>query len=63
MDFPMNEIWIIFVEILHKACSGFFKFWLDFELLAKIKRDLVSTRSHETGLSITQDLNKTRFWR
>ena len=36
-----------------KGCVGFFKFCLDLELFAKIKKDLVSTQ-----LLITQDLNK-----
>ena len=43
-----------------KTCSGFFLFCLDLELLAKIKKDLVSTHSLFTFLLITQDLNKIK---
>ena len=39
-----------------KECVGFFLFYLDLELFAKIKKDLVSTHSFFTFLSITQDL-------
>ena len=42
-----------------KGCVEFFVFYLDFELFAKIKKDLVSTHSFVTLLLITQDLNKT----
>ena len=37
-----------------------FLFCLDLELLAKIKKDLVSTNSFFTLLLITQDLNKIK---
>ena len=37
-----------------------FLFYLDLELLAKIKKDLVSTNSFFTLILITQDLNKTK---
>ena len=37
-----------------------FLFYLDLELLAKIKKDLVSTNSFFTLLLITQDLNKIK---
>ena len=40
-----------------KRCVGFFKFYLDLELFAKIIKDLVSTNSIFTLLLITQDLN------
>ena len=43
-----------------KARVGFLKFYLDFELLEKVKKDLVSTLSVFTLLLITQDLNKIR---
>ena len=43
-----------------KGCEGLFKFYLDLELFAKIKKDLVSTRSFLTRLLITQDLNKMK---
>ena len=39
---------------------GFFLFYLDLELFAKIKKDLVSTHSFFTLLLITQDLNKIK---
>ena len=43
-----------------KACVGFFLFYLDLELFAKIKKDLVSTHSFFTLLLITQDLNEIK---
>ena len=43
-----------------KGCVGFFLFYLDLELFAKIKKDLVSTHSFFTLLLITQDLNKIK---
>ena len=43
-----------------KGCVGFFLFYLDLELFAKIKKDLVSTHSFFALLLITQDLNKTK---
>ena len=42
-----------------KACVGFFLSYLDLELFAKIRKDLVSTHSFFT-LLITQDLNKIK---
>ena len=39
---------------------GIFLFCLDLDLLAKIKKDLVSTHSQKPVLSITQDLNKKK---
>ena len=45
---------------VYKRVSGFFLFCLDLELLAKIKKDVVSTHSFFTFLSITQDLNKIK---
>ena len=38
----------------------FFLFYLDLELFAKIKKDLVFTHSFFTLLLITQDLNKRK---
>ena len=38
-----------------------FLFYLELELFAKIKKDLVSTHSEKPGLSITQDLNKIKI--
>ena len=43
-----------------KKYVGFFLFYLDIELLAKIKKDLVSTDSFFTLSLITQDLNKIK---
>ena len=44
----------------YKGCVGFFIIYLDLELFAKIKEDLVSTHSCFKFLLITQDLNKTK---
>ena len=41
-----------------KGCVGNFLFYLDLELFAKIKKDLVSTHLFFTLLLITQDLNE-----
>ena len=41
-------------------CVGFLKVYLDLELFGKIRKDLVSTHSFFTLLSITQDLNKIK---
>ena len=38
----------------------FFKFCLDLELFAKIKKDLVSTHLFFTPVLITQDINKIK---
>ena len=43
-----------------KECVGFLKFCSEFELLAEIKKDLVSTHSQKSDLSITQDLDKIK---
>ena len=59
---------IFFAETSHmfstyqstKACVGFVLFYLDLELFAKIKKDLVSTHSLFTLLLITQDLNNKK---
>ena len=42
-----------------KVC-GIFLFYLDLELFAKFKKDLVSTHSFFTLILITQDLNKIK---
>ena len=44
----------------YKRVCGVFPFYLDLELFAKIKKDLVSTHSFFTLLLITQDLNKIK---
>ena len=45
---------------VYKRVCGIFLFYLDLELFAKIKKDLVSTYSFFTLLLITQDLKKIR---
>ena len=45
---------------VYKRVCGIFLFYLDLELFAKIKKDLVSTHSVFTLLLITQDLNKMK---
>ena len=50
----------LFTNVYTKGCVRFFKFYLDLELFAKMKKDLVSTHSLFTLLLITQDLNKIK---
>ena len=45
---------------VYKRVFGIFLFCLDLELFAKVKKDLVSTHSIFTLLSITQGLNKVK---
>ena len=45
-------------QCLPEGVWDFFKFCLDLELIAKIKKDLVST--HSSFTLITQDLNKMK---
>ena len=45
---------------VYKRVSEIFLFYLDLELFAKVKKDLVSTHSFFTLLLITQDLNKIK---
>ena len=45
---------------VYKRVCEIFLFYLDVELFAKIKKDLVSTHSFFTFLLITQDLNKVK---
>ena len=45
---------------VYKRVVGFFKFYLDLYLFAKIKKGLVSTHFFFTLLLITQDLNKIK---
>ena len=45
---------------VYKRVCGIFLFYLDLELFAKIKKDLVSTHSFFTLLLITEDLNKIK---
>ena len=44
----------------YKRMCGFFLFYLDLELFAKILKNLVSTHSIFTVVLITQDLNKIK---
>ena len=48
------------LTIVYKRVCGIFLFYLDLELFAKIKKDLVSTYSFFTLSVITQDLNKIK---
>ena len=50
----------LLTNVYKRVFGIFFLFGLDLELFAKIKNDLVSTHSKKPGLSITQDLNKTK---
>ena len=45
---------------VYKRVCGIFLFYLDLELFAKIKKDLVSTHSFLTLLLKNQDLNKMK---
>ena len=45
---------------VYKRVCGIFLFYLDLELYAKIRNDLVSTHSFFTLLLITQGLNKIK---
>ena len=51
---------LVFYQCLQKNVWGFFLFYLDLELFAKIKKYLVSTHSFFTLLLITQDLIKIK---
>ena len=46
------------LTIVYKSVCGIFLFYLDIELFAKFKKDLVCTQSFSTLLLITQDLSK-----
>ena len=58
--FSWNFARVSYLPTSTKLCLGFFLFCLDLELLAKIKKDLVSMHSFFTFLLITQDLNKIK---
>ena len=47
-------------QCLQKGVQGFFLFYLDLELFAKIKKELVSAHSLFTFLLKTQDLKKKK---
>ena len=55
--FCWNFAHVFYLPLSKKVYVGFFLFYLDLELFAKIKKDLVSTHSFFTLLLITQDLN------
>ena len=54
--FLPNFAHVFYLPMFTKGCVGFFLFYLDLELFAKIKQDLVSTHSLFKLLLITQDL-------
>ena len=56
--FCWNLANVSYLQMSTKKCLGFFSFFSDLEVFAKVKKDLVSTHSHKPGFSITQDLNK-----
>ena len=58
--FCWNFAHLFYLPLSKKRCVGFFLFYLDLELFAKIKKDLVSTHSFFTLSLITQDLNKIK---
>ena len=58
--FCWNFTHVSYLPMSTKEYVEFFLFYLDIELFAKIKKDLVSTLSFFTLLSITQDLNEIK---
>ena len=56
--FYWNLAHVFYLPMSTKGCVGIFLFYLDLELFAKIKKDLVSTHLFFTLLLITQDLNE-----
>ena len=58
--FCWNFAHVFYLPVSTKGCVGIFLFYLDLELLAKLKKDLVSTHSFFTLLLITQDLHKIK---
>ena len=58
--FCWNFAHVFYLPLSKKGCVGFFKFYLDLELFAKIKKDLVSSNSFFTLLVISQDLSKIK---
>ena len=59
-NYPTVQYFLLELCMSTKVCVGFFSFYLDLELFAKIKKDLVSIHSLFTLLLITQDLNKIK---
>ena len=58
--FYWNLAHVFYLPMSTKGCVGIFLFYLDLELFAKIKKDLVSKHSYFTLLLITQGLNKIK---
>ena len=55
-NFSWNFAHVSYLTISPKGCPGFYIFCLELELLAKIKKYLISTHSPKPGLSIAPDL-------
>ena len=58
--FCWNFAHVSYLPMSTKGCSRLFLFYLELELFAKIKKDLVSTHSQKPGFPITQNLNKIK---
>ena len=58
--FCWNFAHVFYLPLPKEGCVGFFSFYMDLELFAKIEKDLVSTHSFFTLLLITQYLNKIK---
>ena len=56
--FLLNFAHVFYLPLSKKGCMGFFLFYLDLELFAKIKKQLGSTHLFFALSLITQDLNK-----
>ena len=54
--FCWNFAHLSYLPMSTKGCSGFFKFFLDLELVAKIENDLVFTHPQKPVFWITPDL-------
>ena len=58
--FCWNFAHVFYLPMSTKGCVGFFLFYLDLELFAKINKDLVSTHLLFALLLIIQDLIKIK---
>ena len=58
--FSWNFAHVFYLPLSKKGYVGFFLFYSDLELFAKITKDLPSSHSFFTLLLITQDLNKIK---
>ena len=58
--FCRNFAHVFHLPMSTKGCVGFFLFYLDLELFAKINKDLVSTHSFFTLSLIIHNLNKIK---